>query len=62
VALRELANHPSCLVAGKGTIRVEFLFENPLAITKLAPGGREMRCHVPLSTSALYSSAMAARH
>ena len=31
VALREAANHPTCLVADKGTIRVEFVFKNPLA-------------------------------
>ena len=31
VALREAVNHPTYLVAGKGTIQVEFVFKNPLA-------------------------------
>jgi hypothetical protein len=62
VALRESPNHPTCLVVGKGTIRVEFVFKIHLPITTLAPGGRGTRRQVPLSTSALYSSAIAALH
>jgi hypothetical protein len=39
VVLREPANHPSRLVAGKGTVRVEFVFENPLARHNVGAGG-----------------------
>jgi hypothetical protein len=31
VVLREVMNHPTCVMAGKGTVRVEFVFKNPLA-------------------------------
>lgn len=62
VALGEAVNHPTCLVVGKGTVRVEFVFENPLARHNVGAEGTRDEAQVPLSMSALHSSAMAALH
>jgi len=51
VALVEATDHPACFVSGKSTVSTT-LFEDPLAITMLAPRGRGMRCHVSFSTRA----------
>ena len=52
--LRETANNPARLVSGEG-------LNSHLPVMMFAPGGRGTRRQMPLSISALYSSAIAAR-
>jgi hypothetical protein len=55
----QLVNQPG---ARSSKVEWNLCLKIHLPITMLAPGGQETRRHVPLSTSALYSSVMAACH
>lgn len=66
--LRISADNPPCLVASRGSIKIELILEDPFSIYNVGtqrtenerpPGGQGMRDQVPLATKALHSSVIA---